>query len=173
MKRAALFATVFLLVVPQIANADIHVATTGDSSVNVSSQTSGTSTTCINGNCTTTGGGSHTTATVNGKTYESNGDLNVDDGNSHVHVNSSSGNTSASVNNSSSSTTINSTSESGSKDKDADEDDKDDDQKPSSPAAKITPPSQPKIAVKIHKNLVQLFFSGISGIFHRLFTAFK
>ncbi len=57
------------IIIPSLAYADVHVTSSGNSNVDVHSESSGTSTTCINGNCTTTGGGGHATATINGKTY--------------------------------------------------------------------------------------------------------
>jgi len=83
-----------LFFIPQIALADtsIDVSNNGDSStsnVSVNSQASGQSVTCINDNCTTTGGGSKSTVCINGKcttTDDGNVDYSSPDGHDQVHI---------------------------------------------------------------------------------------
>jgi hypothetical protein len=88
------------LLTPSFAFAgDSNVTVTNNSqgssnNVSVNSTNNGTSTTCINGKCTTTGGGSHSTVCVNGKCTEStdgNVDMQSDDGKTQVHINNSTG----------------------------------------------------------------------------------
>lgn len=89
-----LIATLFFFA-PQIASADVHVSVSGNGSnseVNVNSQSNGQSTSCVNGNCTTTGNDSHSTVCINGKcTNSENGSVDVqsDDGHSQVHISNS------------------------------------------------------------------------------------
>jgi hypothetical protein len=105
MKRMAgiytLFAILAVFLLPQAAYADtdVNVSNNGDgssNSVHVNSQSNGQSVTCVNGNCTTTGGGSKTSVCINGKcttTDDGNVDMQSPDGHDQVHVhNNTSGN---------------------------------------------------------------------------------
>ena len=96
MKNSGLLYTLIaaaFFIIPQTAFADVNVSVSGNdatSNVSVNSQTDGQSTTCVNGQCTSTGGGSHSTVCVNGKcTTSDNGNVDVqsDDGHSQVHIN--------------------------------------------------------------------------------------
>jgi hypothetical protein len=89
MKRQAGFYTLIALVAifffPQITFAD---------NVSVNSQSTGQSTTCINGSCTTTGGGSKTTVCHNGQcttTDDGNVDYSSPDGHTQIRVNNNTG----------------------------------------------------------------------------------
>ncbi|MGI8419799.1 MAG: hypothetical protein ACR2LN_04090 [Candidatus Levyibacteriota bacterium] len=88
----SLIAVTVLLFLPRVAFADVNASVSGnagDSNVSVDSQSQGQSTTCINGQCTTSGGGSHATVCVNGKcTTSDSGNIDVqsDDGHSQVHI---------------------------------------------------------------------------------------
>ena len=100
MKKVLLFSALLLLIFPQTADANIQVSTTGDSNVTVNQETLGETTTCVNGKCTTTGGGGKTSACVNGKCYTSeNGNLDIEEnnGNTQVHIKSSNSNSSVKV----------------------------------------------------------------------------
>ncbi len=118
----------FFFIPTSIAFADTHVTvsnngTGSNSDVSVNQQTSGQTTTCINGNCTTTGGGSHATVCINGKCTESdNGDIDAqsDDGHSQVHISNSGTNSSTSStssNNSKTSISVKSDTDSNSEEK--------------------------------------------------------
>lgn len=91
-----LIAAAAFFILPQAAYADVNVSVSGNdgtSNVSVDSQTNGQTTTCVNGQCTTTGGGGHATVCVNGKcTTSDDGNIDVqsDDGHSKVHVKSNS-----------------------------------------------------------------------------------
>jgi len=90
MIRVLVFFIIFLIA-PTISFArTTSVSTTGDSSVTVNQTSEGESTTCINGNCTTTGGKSSSNVCVNGKCYESDGDLEVNENNAQVSIKNSS-----------------------------------------------------------------------------------
>lgn len=94
--RYILFAVLAVFLIPQTAAAsvDVNISNNNDSSdnsVSVNSQSSGESNTCINGKCTTTGGGSHATVCINGHCTNSdsgNVDMQSDDGHSQVHIHS-------------------------------------------------------------------------------------
>lgn len=88
MKRF-LISIALLLVFPSSVLADVHVTSTGDSNVSVNESTSGQSTTCINGDCKTTGGGSHTKVCINGNCTETEGNYDYDNGKTSVHVSNS------------------------------------------------------------------------------------
>lgn len=99
--RIIVFSLSLVLLVPQLAFADTSVdvsnnADGSSNSVNVNSQSQGQSITCVNGNCTTTGGGSKTTVCHNGQcstTDDGNVDYSSPDGHTQVHVhNDTSGN---------------------------------------------------------------------------------
>ena len=84
-----LFSILFLM--PQVAFAD---------DVNVNTQSSGQSVTCVNGNCTTTGGGSKSTVCVNGHcttTDNGNVDYSSPDGHDQVHIHNNTGDNSVTV----------------------------------------------------------------------------
>lgn len=86
-----LLAVLAVILFPQVILAD---------DVSVNSQSSGQSVTCINGNCTTTGGGSKSTVCVNGQcTTTDNGNVNYNspDGHTHIEVNNNTGDNSISV----------------------------------------------------------------------------
>lgn len=88
--RQALFLPIFLILLATSAyasNTSVSVKTEGNSDISVNSTSQGSSTTCINGECTTTGGNSHTTACVDGECYESDGDLNIEKNNGDIKVN--------------------------------------------------------------------------------------
>ncbi len=93
MKRAAiLISTLGLLLFPSSAFAEVHVQVSnseGSSQVNVSSETSGSSTVCHNGTCTTTGGENTSTVCINGTctTTNENVDYKSEDGTTKVEVN--------------------------------------------------------------------------------------
>ena len=99
MKKVLLF-SFLLFLIPQAsfaADSSVHVSVSNNvsdsnSSVTVNSNSQGSSTTCINGKCTTTGGESHSKVCVNGKCTESDGDLDIneDNGKTQVHINNSS-----------------------------------------------------------------------------------
>ena len=109
MKHSALVYTLMVilavLLFPQVtfANTDVEVSNNGDgssNSVSVNSQSSGQSVTCINGNCTTTGGGSKSTVCVNGHcstTDDGNVDYSSPDGHNQVHIHNNTGDNSVSV----------------------------------------------------------------------------
>lgn len=87
------------LLIPQAAYAEVKVDISGNegsSRVNVNSQSTGTSTICQNGKCTTTEGESSSTVCINGKCSTSNGDVNYEsnDGTTRVQINSNTGNNS-------------------------------------------------------------------------------
>ena|SRR3989344_6009309 len=123
MRKAGFFIFLFpLLISTPVFAADIHVSSTGDSNVSVNSQTTGESTTCINGKCETTGGESKTTVCVNGKCTESDGNVDINENNVQVKVNNNT-NSTTSVKSTSNSTVktqvdVKTGSESGQKDKD-------------------------------------------------------
>ena len=75
------FITVLLLLLlPSVTYAD---------STSVYNKSNGQSTTCINGTCTTTGGGSTSTVCINGNCTTSNDgnvDMQSDDGHTQVHI---------------------------------------------------------------------------------------
>lgn len=106
MKKALLF-SFLLFLIPHKAfavesNVHVSVSNSGsdsNSSVIVNSNSQGSSTTCINGNCTTTSGESHSKVCVNGKCTESSGDLDIsdDNGKTQVHINNSSSAVTATV----------------------------------------------------------------------------
>jgi hypothetical protein len=93
------------LLIPQIALADtsVDVSNNGDgssNSVSVNSQSSGENTTCVNGNCTTTGGGGTSTVCVNGQCTTSDGgniDYSSPDGHDQVHVHNNTGDNSITI----------------------------------------------------------------------------
>jgi CCR4-NOT transcriptional regulation complex NOT5 subunit len=64
-------------------------------SINVNQTTTGQTTKCVNGTCTTTGGGSKSTVCINGKctTTEdgSNVDVQSDDSHTQIHINTNTG----------------------------------------------------------------------------------
>jgi len=96
MKKLLLF-SLLLFITPSIvfaAESSVQVSTTGDSNVSVNSESQGQTTTCINGECTTTGGGGKTTVCINGKCQETSGDVNIEENNGNIKVNikSSTGN---------------------------------------------------------------------------------
>src|SRR6266568_470159 len=109
MKRQAgfymLFALLAVFVLPRaaFADTDVNVSGNGDGStshVSVNSQSSGQSVTCVNGNCTTTGGGSKTTVCHNGvcsTTDDGNVDYNSSDGHTQVHVHNNTSDNSVTV----------------------------------------------------------------------------
>jgi hypothetical protein len=88
-----------MLLIPQAAFADTSVAVSNNdigssNSVNVNSQSNGQTTTCVNGQCTTTGGGSKSTVCINGKctsTDDGNVDYSSPDGNDQVHIHNNTG----------------------------------------------------------------------------------
>jgi hypothetical protein len=94
-----------LFFMPQVAFADtsVDVSNNGDgssNSVNVNSESNGQSTTCVNGNCTTTGGGSKSTVCINGKcttTDNGNVDYSSSDGHDQVHIHNNTGDNSVTV----------------------------------------------------------------------------
>ena len=99
--KGFLISLALLLITPLPVFADVHVTSTGDSNVSVNESSSGQSTTCINGNCTTTGGGSHTKVCINGNCTETEGNYDYDNGKTSVHVSNSSNSNSTNQNNSS------------------------------------------------------------------------
>lgn len=109
MKKVLLFSALLLLVFPQTAYANIQVSTTGDSNVTVNQKTLGETTTCVNGKCTTTGGGGKTTVCINGVCHESeDGNLDINEGNTQIHIKNSNNSSSVSVkSNGSSNTSVN------------------------------------------------------------------
>ncbi len=95
MKRTAILISTFsLLLIPSPAFAEVNVQVSnseGSSQVNVNSESTGTSTICQNGKCTTTGGESTSTVCINGKCTTTNEDVNYqsEDGSTKVEVNNS------------------------------------------------------------------------------------
>jgi uncharacterized low-complexity protein len=95
MKRTAkfliLFGLPFSLLFAQVAYAEVsvQVSSSNESSSNVSvqSESSGTTTVCQNGKCTTTGGDSKSTVCVNGKCTTTGEDVNYEDGNTRIRIN--------------------------------------------------------------------------------------
>ena len=85
MKKITVFLSIIsLLFVPSMAFAD------ASSTVNVHTEGSNQSTTCVNGNCTTTGSSGKSTVCINGNcTTSDTGDVNYnsDDGHTQVHIN--------------------------------------------------------------------------------------
>jgi hypothetical protein len=80
------------------AFADVEVKTSGNSSVSVKQEVKGTTTTCINGKCETTGGGGKSTVCVNGKCYEStDGNIDINENGAQVQIKNSNGENSVSV----------------------------------------------------------------------------
>src|SRR3989344_3367785 len=100
MKRLLLF-SILLLFSPGIASADTHVSVTedGDSNVNVRSNSSGTTTKCVNGKCTTTGGESKSTVCINGECTDYEGDVDISENGGKIQINiNNSNNTKAASN---------------------------------------------------------------------------
>jgi len=80
---------IFLLPQTAFADSTVSVSNNGDgsnSSVSVDSQTSGQSTVCTNGNCTTTGGGSKTTVCNNGQCTTTDGNVDYQSADGHTQV---------------------------------------------------------------------------------------
>lgn len=93
MLRQGLFLSLFIA--PLIIPIASYANSSGNSDVSVQSESRGTSTTCINGKCTSTGGGSYATACINGKCTTSDDgkmDIESDDGHSSIHINNSTNN---------------------------------------------------------------------------------
>ena len=89
MKKILVFSLIFLFCKAPVF-ASINIQTTGDSDVTVNQETEGESTICVNGKCTTTGGGSKTTACISGKCYESeDGNLNIEEGSTKINIKNS------------------------------------------------------------------------------------
>ncbi|HVA96639.1 MAG TPA: hypothetical protein VND99_03210 [Candidatus Acidoferrales bacterium] len=94
-----LIALLAVILIPHAAFADTNIsvsnnADSANSSVSVNSQSSGQSISCVNGNCTTTGGGSKTTVCHNGQcttTDNGNVDYQSDDGHTQIHVDNNTG----------------------------------------------------------------------------------
>lgn len=96
MRKVILFSILFLLIAPLAHASEVKVNISNNSSgsssnVSVNSTSEGTSTTCVNGNCTTTGGSSHSKVCINGECTESDGDVEIkkDDGNNHLYISNS------------------------------------------------------------------------------------
>jgi len=98
MIRTIIFGIFFLLLLaPSVSAAEtkVNVSNNADdstSNVSVKSMSTGSSTTCINGKCTTTEGENKGTVCVNGECYTSedgNIDVKSEDGNTTVTVNNS------------------------------------------------------------------------------------
>jgi len=94
-----------VLLIPSVAFADtsVDVSNNGDgssNSVNVHSESNGQSVTCVNGNCTTTGGGGSSTVCINGKctsTDDGNVDYSSPDGHNQVHIHNNTGDNSVTI----------------------------------------------------------------------------
>lgn len=96
MKRSALLFNIFavsaLLLFAQPALAEVSVSVSGNegsSNVSVQQESSGQSTTCINGECTTTGGSGKATVCINGEcTTSDDGSIKIqsDDGSTKVDI---------------------------------------------------------------------------------------
>lgn len=86
----------FLFPQTVLAEVNVHVSSSNDSSsrVNVESHSEGTTTVCQNGNCTTTGGDNKSTVCVNGTCTTASEDVNYqsEDGNTRVQINNNSTN---------------------------------------------------------------------------------
>lgn len=92
------------LFIPQFVFADtsVDVSNNSDSSsnsVSVNSASSGQSVTCVNGNCTTTGGNSKSTVCINGHctTTDGNVDYSSSDGHDQVHIQNNTGDNSVTI----------------------------------------------------------------------------
>lgn len=98
MKRTALIiGIVSLFVLPTVVLAEVNVnVSNGESTseVNVQSESSGTSTVCQNGKCTTSNGENSSTVCVNGKCTTSGEDVDYksEDGNTRIRINNNSTN---------------------------------------------------------------------------------
>lgn len=105
MKHSGLFYTLIaafsLLLFPQPAHAETNVTISGNDStsqVSVNSETNSTSTTCVNGDCTTSGGENKSTVCINGNcTTSESGKLDIqsEDGSSEIHIDNATSPTSA------------------------------------------------------------------------------
>lgn len=103
--RYMLLAVIAVFIFPQTAAASVDVnisnnSDSSDNSVSVNSQSSGESITCINGQCTTTGEGTHSTVCINGNCTNSNSgnvDMQSSDGHSQVHIHTNTSGNSAST----------------------------------------------------------------------------
>jgi len=102
MKFVAIFIGIFsLLVIPPMVMAEVSVNVSSDTSsesdISVQSESSGTSTVCQNGKCTTSGGEGKSTVCVNGKCTTSGEDVDYksEDGNTRIRINNNSTNVQA------------------------------------------------------------------------------
>jgi hypothetical protein len=84
----------------------IQVKVSGSSDVSVKSESQGETTTCVNGDCKTTGGDSKTTVCINGKCEESTGDVNITENNGDTKIQVKSNTNSTSVTKVESSTSV-------------------------------------------------------------------
>lgn len=100
MKKLLIFSSI-LLFFPNTAFAEtnVSVSSEGNSSINVKSESQGSSTTCINGDCTTEEGENHSTVCINGDCQESDGDISLSENNgrTQVQIKTNSGNNSLSA----------------------------------------------------------------------------